>query len=221
MGVKFTTISFIFFCAIAIYPSTTTCAHDPCASQPDDSDLTVIPIYGKCSPFQSDPNSWLNTIINMASNDPERIEYLSSLMVLRKRKPVNKAPIASGQAFNIGSYVVRVRLGTPGQLMFMTVMDGMDDESPPAKAEAQVRRPLRIPKSKAKGFTVNAISKSMTPLTKSLNWGWGNYFNSRVARKSSSTLERIVTDGEIRKRKYSPIAKKRRTWAMTLRSLSG
>lgn len=27
----------------------------------------------------------------------------------------------------------------------------MDDESPPAKAEAQVRRPLRIPKSKAKG----------------------------------------------------------------------
>ena len=55
----------------------------------------------------------------------------------------------------------------------------MDDESPPAKAEAQVRRPLRIPKSKAKGFTVNAISKSMTPLTKSLNWGWGNYFNSR------------------------------------------
>lgn len=39
----------------------------------------------------------------------------------------------------------------------------------------------------------------------------------RVARKSYSTLERIVTDGEIRKRKYSPIAKKRRTWAMTLR----
>ncbi|KAK7375838.1 hypothetical protein VNO78_35150 [Psophocarpus tetragonolobus] len=32
-------------------------------------------------------------------------------------------------------------------------------------------------------------------------------------------LERIVTDGEIRKRKYSPIAKKRRTRAMTLRSL--
>ncbi|KAJ1416385.1 Xylanase inhibitor, C-terminal [Sesbania bispinosa] len=120
MGVKFTTIP-SFFCAIAIYPSTTTCAHDPCASQPDDSDLTVIPIYGKCSPFQSDPNSWLNTIINMASNDPERIEYLSSLMVLRKRKPVNKAPIASGQAFNIGSYVVRVRLGTPGQLMFMVL----------------------------------------------------------------------------------------------------
>ncbi|CAK8575656.1 unnamed protein product [Lathyrus sativus] len=43
----------------------------------------------------------------------------------------------------------------------------------------------------------------------------------KVARKSYSTLERIVTDGEIRKRKYSPIAKKRRTWAMTLRSLSG
>ncbi|KAJ1416379.1 Xylanase inhibitor, C-terminal [Sesbania bispinosa] len=128
MGVKFTTISFIFFCAIAIYPSTTTCAHDPCASQPDDSDLTVIPIYGKCSPFQSDPNSWLNTIINTASNDPERIQYLSSLMVLRKRKPVNKAPIASVQAFNIGSYVVRVRLGTPGQLMFM-VLDTSTDEA--------------------------------------------------------------------------------------------
>lgn len=44
----------------------------------------------------------------------------------------------------------------------------MDDESPPAKAEAQVRRPLRIPR---KLREVNAISKSMTPLTKSQNWG--------------------------------------------------
>jgi hypothetical protein len=30
-------------------------------------------------------------------------------------------------------------------------------------------------------------------------------------------LERIVINDKIRKRKYDPIAKKQRTWAMTLR----
>ncbi|KAL5074625.1 hypothetical protein RYX36_013609, partial [Vicia faba] len=75
----------------------------------------------------------------------------------------------------------------------------MDDESPPAKAEAQ------------------QPSQEGTLM----EWSDIRPLNGRVARKSYSTLERIVTDGEIRKIKYSPIAKKRRTWAMTLRSLSG
>ncbi|XP_022773091.1 aspartyl protease AED3-like [Durio zibethinus] len=99
-------------------------ALDPCASQPDNSDLSVIPIYGKCSPFNPPkPDSWLNTVINMASKDSARVKYLSSL-VAQKTTPV---PIASGQqVLNIGNYVVRVKIGTPGQLMFM-VLDTSND----------------------------------------------------------------------------------------------
>lgn len=107
----------------AIYLSSSI-AFDPCASKPDDSHLTVIPIYGKCSPFNKPkPDSWVNTVMNMASKDPARLKYLSTLVA---RKSISNIPVASGQAFNIGNYVVRVKLGSPGQLMFM-VLDTSSD----------------------------------------------------------------------------------------------
>lgn len=125
MDVKLTNIVHAFILFSAIYLSATN-AVDPCASHPDNSDLSVIPIYGKCSPFNPPKtDSWVNTIMNMASKDPQRVKYLSSLV---SQKPAASAPIASGQAFNIGNYVVRIKLGTPGQLMFM-VLDTSNDEA--------------------------------------------------------------------------------------------
>ena len=128
MGAKFTTTLTLFNIIITTYLtfSTTTNALDPCASQPD---LTIIPIYSKCSPFKLNPPNtgpWVDTISNMATKDPARLNYLASLVA--RRKPISSAPIASGQAFNIGSYVVRARIGTPGQLMFM-VLDTSTDEA--------------------------------------------------------------------------------------------
>jgi hypothetical protein len=61
----------------------------------------------------------------MASKDPARMNYLSTLVA---RKTATSAPIASGQSFNIGNYVVRVKIGTPGQLLFM-VLDTSTDEA--------------------------------------------------------------------------------------------
>ncbi|XP_057973485.1 aspartyl protease AED3 [Malania oleifera] len=111
-----TLLFFLLLLSIAV-------ATDPC-SQSDGSDLSVIPIYGKCSPFSPrKPGSWPNTVINMASKDPERLAYLSSL-VAQKAPTV---PIASGQhALNVANYVVRVKLGSPGQTMFM-VLDTSND----------------------------------------------------------------------------------------------
>jgi len=113
----------LFLCVVWVMSGN---AYDPCASQPDDSDLNVIPIYSKCSPFKP-PNadSWDTRIVTMASKDPLRVKYLSTLL---GQKTVSAAPIASGQAFNIGNYVVRVKLGTPGQLLFM-VLDTSTDEA--------------------------------------------------------------------------------------------
>ncbi|KAL3733068.1 hypothetical protein ACJRO7_022570 [Eucalyptus globulus] len=101
-------------------------ATSPCASPSDDSDLSIVHIYGKCSPFNPPkPESWLNTVLDMASKDPERVEYLSTL-VAQKTASV---PIAPGQqTINIGNYVVRVKIGTPGQLMYM-VLDTSNDEA--------------------------------------------------------------------------------------------
>ncbi|KAK8624230.1 hypothetical protein V6N13_065581 [Hibiscus sabdariffa] len=111
----------ILFLALLI---SSTKALDPCGSQPDDSGLSVIPIYGKCSPFNPPkPDSWLDTVINMALKDPARVKYLSSLVAQK----TTAVPIASGQqVLNIGNYVVRVKIGTPGQLMFM-VLDTSND----------------------------------------------------------------------------------------------
>ncbi|XP_057789983.1 aspartyl protease AED3-like [Salvia miltiorrhiza] len=95
---------------------------DPCSSP--ESDLSVIHIYGKCSPLVSPKpaTSWVDTILTMASSDPKRVSYLSSLV---SPKPAS-APIAPGQVINTGNYVVRVKIGTPGQLFFV-VLDTSND----------------------------------------------------------------------------------------------
>lgn len=113
---------FFFFSALLI---SITVAVNPCDSESDSSDLSVIPIYSKCSPFNNQPKSesWVNTVINMASKDPARVKYLSSLAAQK----TTSVPIASGQqVLNLANYVVRVKLGSPGQLMFM-VLDTSND----------------------------------------------------------------------------------------------
>ncbi|KAG5251045.1 chloroplast nucleoid DNA-binding family protein [Salix suchowensis] len=99
-------------------------AIDPCAAQSDGSDLSVIPIYGKCSPFvPPKQDSWVDTVITMASKDPERLKYLSTLAAQK----TTAVPIAPGQqVLHTANYVVRVKLGTPGQQMFM-VLDTSND----------------------------------------------------------------------------------------------
>ncbi|CAI9116162.1 OLC1v1017242C1 [Oldenlandia corymbosa var. corymbosa] len=132
------TLTLIIFTSLLISSTTTTTAtattktaaaagYDPCesSSSSTDSDLSIIHIYGKCSPFAPHQTPWLNTVINMASKlDPQRFAYLSSLVA--SPKPT-KVPIASGQnVLNVGNYIVRAKIGTPAQLMFM-VLDTSND----------------------------------------------------------------------------------------------
>ena len=114
-------MSTFFFYALFISSNS---AFDPCASQSDGSDLSVIPIYSKCSPFNPPKaDSLINTVINMALKDPQRLKYLSSLAAQK----TTSAPSASGQnILHIGNYVVRAKIGTPGQLLFM-VLDTSND----------------------------------------------------------------------------------------------
>ncbi|KAL4556483.1 hypothetical protein LXL04_039138 [Taraxacum kok-saghyz] len=113
------TIFAFFFIAFL----STTRAFDPCPylkPKSDGSDLSIIHISGKCSPFNSPKpsSSWSTTVLNMASNDHQRLTFLSSMVA---NKPITSVPIAPGQVINIGNYVARVKLGTPGQLMFMVL----------------------------------------------------------------------------------------------------
>ncbi|CAI9303076.1 unnamed protein product [Lactuca saligna] len=118
------TIFAFFFIALL----STTRAFDPCPSlkpKSDGSDLSIIHIYGKCSPFNSPKpaSSWTTTVLNMASEDQQRLTYLSSLVA---SKPITSVPIAPGQVINTGNYVARVKIGTPGQLMFMVLDTSAD-----------------------------------------------------------------------------------------------
>ncbi|XP_030542693.1 aspartyl protease AED3 [Rhodamnia argentea] len=115
------TISSLLFFALLISSAIAT---SPCDPPSDNSDLSVIHIYGKCSPFNPPkPESWVNTVLDMALKDPERVEYLSTLVAQK----TTSVPIAPGQqTLNIGNYVVRVKIGTPGQLMVM-VLDTSND----------------------------------------------------------------------------------------------
>lgn len=93
---------------------------DPCNAQSDGAEISVIPMYGKCSPFKpSKPESPEKSLTTLASGDPQRLQYLWA----KKSTP---APIGSGHNLHIGSYVVRVKLGTPGQLLHM-VLDTSND----------------------------------------------------------------------------------------------
>ncbi|CAN6720527.1 unnamed protein product [Malus baccata var. baccata] len=121
MDLKNTSPFFFFALLISV-----TKALDPsCASQSDSSDdLSIIPTYSKCSPFSSPKtDSLVTTVLNMASKDPARVNYLSTLVPQK----TTSAPIASGQqVLNIANYVVQLKLGTPGQLMNM-VLDTSND----------------------------------------------------------------------------------------------
>ncbi|KAF9603450.1 hypothetical protein IFM89_036243 [Coptis chinensis] len=110
-------IAFLFFSILI--STTTTYGLDSCTS----SDLSIVHIYGKCSPFTSPKReSWVDTVIDMAKKDPLRVTYLS--MLIGEKTSV---PIASGQqVLNIGNYVIRAKFGTPGQLVYM-VMDTSND----------------------------------------------------------------------------------------------
>lgn len=120
--------TYFFFIILVIISTNALAFDDSCASNSKEgnSGLSIIHIYGKCSPFNppKPSSSWINTVMNMASKDPQRLSYLSSLVVSKKPTIV---PIAPGQQlFNIGNYVVRVKMGTPGQQMYM-VLDTSND----------------------------------------------------------------------------------------------
>ncbi|KAL9305586.1 Aspartyl protease AED3 [Arabidopsis thaliana] len=121
-------LHFFFFLTLLLPFTFTTATRDTCATAaPDGSDdLSIIPINAKCSPFAPThvSASVIDTVLHMASSDSHRLTYLSSL-VAGKPKPTS-VPVASGNQLHIGNYVVRAKLGTPPQLMFM-VLDTSND----------------------------------------------------------------------------------------------
>ncbi|EPS72919.1 hypothetical protein M569_01840 [Genlisea aurea] len=112
MAVQILLLSFFL-----LYTSSSITASDPCSS-PSHSDLSIVHIHGPCSPFRrpraASPMPWLDE-----TKDLERVSYLAN-------RPIS-APVASGQAVGIiGNYVVRIKIGSPGQTMY-TVLDTSSD----------------------------------------------------------------------------------------------
>ncbi|CAN8311814.1 unnamed protein product [Cochlearia groenlandica] len=124
------TLHSLFFLALLLpFALTTAATRDSCATAaPDGSnDLSIIPINAKCSPFAAKPTSGsiMDNVLHMASADTHRLIYLSSL-VSGKPVPTSVPVASSNNLFHTGNYVVRAKLGTPPQLMFM-VLDTSND----------------------------------------------------------------------------------------------
>ncbi|KAL9272453.1 Aspartyl protease AED3-like protein [Drosera capensis] len=102
--------------------STSLCDH-PLRRRPDrDSTLEILHLNSPCSPFRSSTPSWENDILLMESKDRTRLAYLTSLVAGR-----SIVPIASGrQIIQSTNYIVRVKVGTPPQTMFMA-LDSSND----------------------------------------------------------------------------------------------
>ncbi|KAJ4826328.1 hypothetical protein Tsubulata_027287 [Turnera subulata] len=94
------------------------------------SALKVFHVYSPCSPFRPPkPVSWEENVLKMQAEDQARLQFLSSLVAV----PVGGAkksivPIASGKQLNAQSpsYIIRVKVGTPAQTLFMA-MDTSND----------------------------------------------------------------------------------------------
>lgn len=96
-------------------------------------DLSISHINTKASLFYH-PNlipptsNWVENVVHLASNDPSRIHHLSSI------QKQTSSPVASGQHMHVGNYVVRAKIGTPAQLMFMILDISGDTTWVPCRA---------------------------------------------------------------------------------------
>ncbi|KAF7138171.1 hypothetical protein RHSIM_Rhsim07G0067500 [Rhododendron simsii] len=100
----------------------------PCTAPDHSSTLQVFHVSSPCSPFkpppQQQPTSWQDSILQIQSQDQDRLQYLSSLAAIGRKSVV---PIASGrQIVQSATYVVRAKIGTPAQTFLMAVDTGND-----------------------------------------------------------------------------------------------
>ncbi|KAL5994606.1 hypothetical protein ACLOJK_024659 [Asimina triloba] len=95
--------------------------HDP------SSTLPIMHLYGPCSPFKppppkSEPSAWQANLLEMASRDGARLQYLNSLQAVSKGGQKTILPIGSGrQILQIPNYIVKASLGTPPQPLLLAL----------------------------------------------------------------------------------------------------
>ncbi|XP_058079329.1 aspartyl protease AED3-like [Magnolia sinica] len=93
------------------------------------STLTIMHLYGPCSPFRTSksPPTWESNLLEMASRDEARLLYLTRMATTVTTSKKTIVPIASGrQIIQSTNYIVRVSVGTPPQPLLMA-MDTSND----------------------------------------------------------------------------------------------
>ncbi|CAK9177244.1 unnamed protein product [Ilex paraguariensis] len=94
-----------------------------CDTQDQGSTLQVLHVNSPCSPFRPQtPLSWEESVLQMQSKDQTRLQYLASLVAGK-----SVVPIASGrQVLQSPTYILKAKIGTPAQTMFMAVDNSND-----------------------------------------------------------------------------------------------
>nr|GEV32787.1 aspartyl protease AED3-like [Tanacetum cinerariifolium] len=97
--------------------------HPSCNTNDQDSTLSVFHVSSPCSPFRPKTHlSWAETVLKMQADDQTRLSYLSSLVAGR-----SFVPIGSGrQIVKSPTYIVKTKIGTPGQSFLMALDTSAD-----------------------------------------------------------------------------------------------
>ncbi|CAA7395805.1 unnamed protein product [Spirodela intermedia] len=127
--------AFLLFSSLLLLLASSASAAGRCAARLDSSsDISILHAYDDCSPFSvpgTSPSSWFDTVLGMAAKDPARFTYLASLIATAPAAPPKPkptiVPIAAGQQVTqTPNYVLRAKLGSPGQLMYMALDTSSD-----------------------------------------------------------------------------------------------
>ncbi|KAL2511740.1 Eukaryotic aspartyl protease family protein [Abeliophyllum distichum] len=117
MGKLLISLAILFFSSVAL-------GFTPNCNIPEQgSTIQVIHVNSPCSPFRSKtPLSWEDTVLQMQSEDKERLIYLSNLVAGR-----SIVPVASGRQITQNpTYILRAKIGTPPQTLLMALDTSSD-----------------------------------------------------------------------------------------------
>ncbi|KAM0948853.1 putative nepenthesin [Dioscorea sansibarensis] len=129
---------------------------------------TDISIYHNRKECQSSSCNPFEALLKLAGNDPARLAYLSSLVAQ------SSIPIASGQQLTqTANYILRAKLGTPGQVMLMALDTSSDIAWVPCSGCYGC--PSTTLFSPSSSSTYATLSCSSPPCTFNQSYGTGSF----------------------------------------------
>eukprot|EP01018_Ginkgo_biloba_P029539 Gb_22665 [translate_table: standard] len=91
----------------------------------DGVSFRLLHLHGKCSPFRTHNTTWPTIVFEAIKRDVDRYKFLHRSLDRILPTDVNE-PVASGQTFGTGNYIIKTAYGTPAQSFYQIIDTGSD-----------------------------------------------------------------------------------------------